>query len=105
MGADDDKRKERRIPVDFWIDVDADGELYFQHAANLSVGGAYFTHTFPLELGRRVQLKFTLPGPEQAVVECKAEIVTAEGLGMGVQFIDLAPADRARIENLIHRKA
>ncbi len=102
MGAADDKRKQRRIPVEIWIDVDADGELYFQRASNLSVGGAYFTQTFPLPVGRQVRLKFALPGDERQV-ECKGEIVNAVELGMGVQFLDLKEPDRARIEALIDK--
>lgn len=102
MGAADDKRRQRRIPVEIWIDVDADGELYFQRASNLSVGGAYFTQTFPLAVGRKVRLKFSLPS-EEAPVECSAEIVNAVDLGMGVQFLDLAEKDRTRIEALIDK--
>lgn len=102
MGAAEDKRRQRRIPVEIWIDVDADGELYFQRASNLSVGGAYFTQTFPLEVGRHVKLRFSLPGDERAV-ECQGEIVNAADLGMGVQFVDLTDADRFRIEALIDK--
>ena len=102
MRAAEDKRKQRRIPVDLWIDVDAGGELYFQRASNLSVGGAYFTQTFPLAVGRKVKLRFALPG-EQASVECAAEIVNAVDLGMGVHFIDLKAPDRDRIEALIDK--
>jgi hypothetical protein len=102
MDAAEDKRRQRRIPVEIWIDVDAGGELYFQRASNLSVGGAYFTKTFPLAVGRRVKLKFALPG-EEANVECSAEIVNALDLGMGVHFIDLKDADRIRIESLIDK--
>jgi hypothetical protein len=102
MGATDDKRRQRRIPVEIWIDVDADGELYFQRASNLSVGGAYFAQTFPLAVGRLVKLRFSLPG-EDSHVECGAEIVNAEDLGMGVTFKDLKDIDRARIEALIDR--
>jgi uncharacterized protein (TIGR02266 family) len=102
MGASEDKRRQRRIPVEIWIDVDADGELYFQRASNLSVGGAYFTQTFPLPVGRKVKLRFSLPGDERPV-ECQGEIVNAADLGMGVQFVELPEADRTRIEALIDK--
>ena len=36
-------------------------------------------------------------------MECRAEIVTAVDLGMGVQFADLKPKDRERIEALIDK--
>ena len=100
-----DKRKQRRIPVELWIEAERDGELYYQRASNLSVGGAFFTQTIPLPLGTLVALKFTLPGDAHEI-QCKGEIVTAKDLGMGVQFIDIADSDVGRIDALIdlHQK-
>ncbi|MFZ5445563.1 MAG: PilZ domain-containing protein [Myxococcota bacterium] len=95
-----EKRKETRIPVDLWIEASRDGELYYQRAGNLSVGGAFFVQTIPLPLGTRVALKFTLPADSHEIV-CDGDIVSAKELGMGVQFVGLVPGDRARIEKLI----
>jgi hypothetical protein len=100
MAAGSDKRRQQRIPVDLWIECERDGELYFQRATNLSVGGAYFEKTIPLPVGTKVALKFALPGDEQEI-RCGGEIVTAKDLGMGVTFLELAPADQERIEVLI----
>lgn len=100
MATGKEKRKEARVPVDLWIEASLDGELYFQRASNLSVGGAYFTQTIPLPVGTRVALKFELP-PSGAEVACEGEIVTAKELGMGVSFIGLSATDRRRIEALI----
>jgi hypothetical protein len=100
MATGKEKRKEERVPVDLWIEASLDGALYFQRASNLSVGGAYFTQTIPLPVGTRVALKFELPAGAGEVA-CEGEIVTAKELGMGVSFIGLSAADRARIEALI----
>jgi hypothetical protein len=101
MSADDsDKRKQQRIPVEIWIEAERAGELYFQRASNLSVGGAYFVQTVPLPVGEKVALKFSLPGEAHEIV-CQGAIVNAKELGMGVSFIDLADADRTRIQKLI----
>ncbi|MHB8872793.1 MAG: PilZ domain-containing protein, partial [Myxococcaceae bacterium] len=62
MTKADDKRRQRRIPVELWIEAERDGELYFQRASNLSVGGAYFAQTIPLPVGTVVALRFQLPG-------------------------------------------
>lgn len=97
MSEADDKRRQRRVPVEIWIEVHGDGELYFQRATNLSVGGAYFTQTFPLPVGTKTQLRFSLPGDEYQI-ECGAEIVNAKDLGMGVRFSDLSVTDAQRIE-------
>ncbi len=95
-----EQRRQRRIPVELWIEAERGGELYFQRASNLSVGGAFFTQTVPLPVGTRVQLRFSLP-KAKAKIRCEAEIVATKELGMGVEFRDLKPADRAKIEALI----
>lgn len=98
----DDKRRQVRVPVDLWVEAERDGELYFQRATNLSVGGVYFAQTFPLPVHTKVTLRFALPG-EDGQVECEGEVVTTQDLGMGVQFTRLAEGDRARIVALIER--
>lgn len=99
-----EKRREQRVPVELWIEVDRDGELYFQRASNLSVGGAYFTQTIPLPVATKVGLKFELP-PDGHEIICRGEIVTAKDLGMGVHFIGLQAADVARISAAIDKLA
>jgi hypothetical protein len=95
-----EKRREQRIPADLWIEVVRGGELYYQRATNLSVGGAFFAQTIPLPLATRVSLTFTLPGDSREVA-CAGEIVSTKELGMGVRFLDLADEDRARLEALV----
>ena len=97
----EDKRLQRRIPVEIWMEVEGEGELYFQRASNLSVGGAFFTQTFPLPFGSRAQLRFALPG-ESRQIACGAEIVNTKELGMGVRFIDLGVEDLRRITQFEH---
>jgi type IV pilus assembly protein PilZ len=104
MTSGNDKRKETRIPVDLWIEAEREGELYYQRAGNLSVGGAFFVQTIPLPVGTRVSLKFTLPGDTHEIV-CEGDIVSAKDFGMGVQFVGLVPGDRARIEKVIAKLA
>ena len=100
MIAEIDKRREARVPVELWIEVEREGELYYQRAGNLSVGGAFFVQTIPLPVGTRVTLKFELPGDKHEIA-CEGDIVSAKELGMGVQFVGLADADKARLEKLV----
>jgi uncharacterized protein (TIGR02266 family) len=102
MAAETNKRREERIPVDLWIEVSREGDLYYQRASNLSVGGAFFAQTIPLPVGTRVALKFTLPGDEHEI-SCEGDIVSAKELGMGVAFVNMADADRARLDRIIER--
>ena len=97
-----DKRKQERVPIELWIEAERDGELYFQRASNISLGGALFAQTIPLPLGTKVQLKFEIPG-DPVEIRCKGEIVTAKDLGMGVSFVELKSGDHARIEMLISK--
>lgn len=100
-----ERRRDKRVPVDIWIEAEDGEDLYLQHAANLSVGGAFFAQTVPTEVGKQVKLRFELPGDPDAI-ECRGEIVSAaaaKGLGMGVRFLDLKDSDRDRIEKLIDR--
>jgi uncharacterized protein (TIGR02266 family) len=100
----EERRKNRRISVEIWIEAEEGDELYFQRAANLSAGGAFFAQTVPQKVGTRVTLRFTLPG-ETSEIQCSGEIVSSseKGLGMGVRFVDLSAEDRTRIEGLIER--
>jgi uncharacterized protein (TIGR02266 family) len=99
-----EKRRETRVSVDLWIEAERDGELYYQRASNLSVGGAFFAQTIPLPLGTRVALKFTLP-TETVEVACQGEIVTAKDFGMGVAFVEMAADDRKRLEAIVEKLA
>ncbi len=99
MSDSNDRRKDRRVPVELWIEAEAGDELYFHRAANLSVGGAYFDKTIPEPVGKVVQLRFTLPGGWS--VACQGEIVNAQDFAMGVKFMGLSEADRLRIETLV----
>ncbi|MBL9037730.1 MAG: PilZ domain-containing protein [Archangium sp.] len=100
MPSRSEKRRETRVPAELWIEAERDGELYYQRAVNLSVGGAFFAQTVPMPVGTRVTLKFALPGDAEEIA-CHGEIVTAKALGMGVHFIELSDDARARIERAV----
>ncbi len=85
-----------------WVEAEREGELYYQRALNLSVGGVFFGQTVPMPLGTRVSLKFTLPG-DSSEFSCSGEVVAAKEMGMGIHFVDLSPKDRARVEKAIER--
>lgn len=104
MAHGKEKRSEKRVPVDLWIEAERPGELYYQRASNLSVGGAYFAQTMPLPLGSQVTLKFTLPGDTHEI-SCDGNVVTTKEDGMGVHFEGLRDDDKQRIETLVSKLA
>jgi len=97
-----ERRKDRRVPVNLWIEAEAADELYFHRAANLSVGGAFFDKTIPEPVGSLVQLRFSLPGTASEI-RCQGEIVKAEVFAMAVKFVGLSDGDRVSIEQTLDR--
>lgn len=102
----DERRSGQRIPVEMWVEESSERELYFQRGANISEGGLYLQRTIPHPRGTVVNLRFTLPG-EQNPIELRGEIVNVgeheDDLGMGVHFVDLDNAVRARLTAFIAR--
>ncbi len=78
----------------------------FQKSAtfSLSARGVFIRTAVPFDVGERVILRFQLPGQETSVkvvgqvVWRNADPSKRGGMGMGIQFLDLAAADRAAIE-------
>lgn len=102
MATTDDKRRQKRVAVDLWIEVDRGGELYFQRATNLSSGGAFFDKTIPLPVGTRVSMRFSLPG-EDTEIACEGNIVNTAEWGMGVEFIGLPEEAQRALERVLSR--
>ena len=84
-----DRRSQKRIPVEMWVEEQRGADVYYQRSANLSVGGIYLDGTIPHPRGTFVQLRFTLPGDEESI-SVRGEIVgepNEEKLGMHVKFL------------------
>jgi len=101
--SETERRAQARVPVDMWVEEEADNAVYFQRSANVSSGGLFLEYSVPHPTGTRVRIRFTLPGI-QGEVTAHAEIVKADGgLGMHLKFLDLGPDAAARIEQYIAR--
>jgi len=102
-----ERRRSVRIPVEMWIQESRGRELYFQRAANLSKGGVFLEHTIPHPYGTLVDLEFSLPGSSERL-RVRGRIVnlpgSGEGLGMGVEFIDVEPAVARAIAEFVERE-
>lgn len=71
--------------------------------SDLSTNGAYISAGAALPVGHRTVLSFTLVDRE---LSPEIEVVYAEsGKGMGVQFINLSPSERALIRSLVAAEA
>lgn len=102
-----DRRTETRHPVVITIELAHGRSLTLHACENLSAGGAFFRHAIPFEVGTVVDVTFGLPG-ESALLKCKGEVVNVpqpKEFGMGVKFIGLSEAERARVAAFAERAA
>lgn len=103
MNGASDRRAHPRIAVELWVDERHGAVTYYQHAADLSLGGMFLRGTIPHAPGSSVKLEFRLPGDDDPL-EVRAEVVgqaSDEALGMHLRFVDLDDTVRARIERFI----
>ena len=100
MTATPERRSNRRIPVEMWVEEVRGRDYYFQRSGNLSVGGMYLDKSIPHPRGTTVQLKFTLPDETEPIC-VDGEIVgepEVERLGMHVRFTNL------EADSLVHER-
>ena len=93
------KRKHPRASFAAQIECKECSTLAF--AKDISVGGMFVETDQPMPVGSRINLRFNLEGQDPITVAA-AEVTYQVGkLGVGVQFVDVAPEDLKRIENYV----
>lgn len=65
---------------------------------DVSPGGMFIDTKKPLPVGSRLNLRFNLEDGGPVVVAVAEVTYEVAKLGMGIQFLELAPADRKRVE-------
>lgn len=103
-GPSEEKRRNKRISIVKEIEVDGSRG---RRATDLSVDGMYIDTVTPFAVGSTVELKFRLDDPHDSVlgpIVIRAKVLYAqEGLGIGVQFIDLKNDDGIRAPHLVEK--
>lgn len=95
-----ERRQDLRANVVIAVEVRDTRGFSLHSTRDISRGGLYFDRAIPHPVGARVQLSFTLPG-EIKTIRCDGEVVNVpdkKGYGMGIRFLDIAPADAERLE-------
>lgn len=108
----DNRRRQRRIPVDCEVTFTSESNFYVGFTENVSEGGLFVASTDLLPPGTEVNLRFTLPGDDaptyvDGVVRWQrwAEDVGDQiAPGLGIEFVGLDPVMRARIEEFVQRR-
>jgi uncharacterized protein (TIGR02266 family) len=74
---------------------------------NLSAWGAFIRTAVPFDVGSQVVLRFEMPGGGSPVTSLGRVVWSNpdpskwSGMGMGIEFLDLASADRQAIEEYL----
>jgi hypothetical protein len=71
-------------------------------SSDLGVGGMFLETISGYPTGTELQLRFKLKADDPAPIDVRARVLyTANGIGVGVEFLDTTPEDRTRIANLV----
>jgi uncharacterized protein (TIGR02266 family) len=105
----EDKRHNERFDVAWAVDCETEDTFLFAAITNISQMGIFVRTEEPLALGTVVNLRFA-PSGDMApfVLQGRVQWVNRVSLfgenlnpGMGIMFINLAPADRERVVQAI----
>lgn len=102
-----ERREHQRVLVSMEVDYRCDNTFLFAYITDLSAMGIFIQTSQPLPPGTLLNLRFQPPGGAQIDVEGRVIWVNPPrkhdsiNPGMGVQFVDLTPAQREQIQVLV----
>ena len=95
----DDRRHSQRALFCNEVEVVGYGP---RRTADLSAGGMFIETIAAFPRDTVLHLKFKLGEAESPPIVVQARVLyVANGIGVGVEFMDLAPDDRVRIERIL----
>lgn len=103
-----ERRKSARSDLSVRVEYRTVDQLFSDFARNINEGGLFVGTETPHPEGTRISLQFELPGSDESV-EVSGIVVrlstgsTGEPPGMGIEFEELAAADRRRIDQLVRK--
>ena len=102
-----ERREHRRVLVSMEVDYRCDKTFLFAYITDLSAMGIFIQTSDPHPPGTLLNLRFQPPGGAQVDVEGRVIWVNPPrkhdsiNPGMGIQFVDLTPAQREQIKVLV----
>lgn len=101
-----DRRRSARSPLTVRVDYGTVDELFSEFTRDINEGGLFIETDKPLELGTEVAMQFQLPGSRDPLQTVGRVVhVTPAALGhpggMGIEFDELTPDDRIRIDEIV----
>ncbi|MBW2272776.1 MAG: TIGR02266 family protein [Deltaproteobacteria bacterium] len=103
---DAERRRSHRAELVVRVDYSTIDELFSEFTRDINEGGLFIETEKPRPMGTEVAMCFNLPGSNE-VVETQGRVVrisSGEGHvppGMGIEFDELTPADRQRVNEII----
>jgi Tfp pilus assembly protein PilZ len=97
------RRRYTRVqtPKGVWVAWQAEGQKQtVSRVSDLNFGGLFIATPSPLPLGAEVTVLLAVPEGE---IRGRSKVRNATSEGMGVEFTEIAEADRARLKALISR--
>ncbi|HVP31112.1 MAG TPA: TIGR02266 family protein [Myxococcota bacterium] len=106
--AGNDKRRSSRERLVVRVDYSTVDAFFSEFTANINEGGLFIETDSPAPVGTQVLLKFQLPGTEEPLKVSGRVIWTTPGSrgevpGMGIEFEDLDPSARDRVNAVVRR--
>lgn len=103
MTGGEDKRKHRRAPLVAEIQYVCDSSTLQARVSDVSIGGLFIDTVNPLELGKTVRFRMTVPREisEKPIVGEGVVSWRQEMMGMGVRFTRMGREDWEKLKKYI----
>lgn len=98
---DVDKRRQRRVKLVTEVKCEALSRDEFLVTRDVSVGGLFVSTRKPLPLESLVSVAFSLAAGSPAIACNGVVVYSMQGLGMGIEFVDLNDAGRATLQKFV----
>ena len=95
------ERRERRLFVECPISIEGNQGVSQGKLFNLSPGGGAIESATPVQSGTILTLRVHLPSLKQPIEVDRAEVTWTAGDDFGVQFVQLGPQERERLNQVI----
>ena len=101
-----ERRRSERARVTVRIDYATVDEMFSEFTRDINEGGLFIETDKPHQLGTEVSMQFHLPGSAE-ILHTVGRVVRASSddpdapSGMGIEFDDLTPDDRVKIDRIV----
>lgn len=96
-----ERRRHRRVHAQIKGWVCANSHEFESETIDLSLGGAKFSSTLPVEFGKQVTVRLSIPGVDTPIFIEQAQIQWIHDQTFGVRFLEIRQQELDELEQLI----